>query len=349
MIEVLDPTTDSARIDELTARLTYVDGWATALPELRAIEALGDTPPTDIERATRYIVFPWRNTIVRLPDAETFWRLRTARNRHLLTDAEQRQWSSALIGIAGLSVGSSVLSACALTGARRFRIADPDALGPTNLNRLVGSVCDLGVPKTTIAQRRVLEADPYSEFTVFENGYTEEVADAFLGVGAEPLAVLIEEMDDIPMKVAIRRRARAAGIPVVMATDNGDNVILDIERFDLEPDRALFHGRLSGDLVGNRVQLANAIVGSEVTPRTRYSLTEVGRSIPSWPQLGTAATAAGAAAAYAVRSIVCGEDVPSGRFRIDLDTAVLGDRARQAQRPNELDEATFLAWLESLR
>ena len=63
---------------------------------------------------------------MRLPDAETFYRLRTARNRYLITDAEQRRWSGAVVAVAGLSVRASILHACAMTGARTLRIADPD-------------------------------------------------------------------------------------------------------------------------------------------------------------------------------------------------------------------------------
>lgn len=83
-----------------------------------------------------------------------------------------------------------------------------------------------------------------------------------------------------------------------------------MERYDLEPDYPLLHGR-AGDLTAltaaelrdpaRRIELATAIVGSDVTPRTRYSLTEVGRSLPSWPQLATAVTLAGALAGLVAR------------------------------------------------
>lgn len=168
MIEVLDPATDGARIRALldpATGITFVDAWEAALPELASLDLPHLSPGTadakasldeyfgavwteaDIEASSRYVLFPWRNTIVRLPNADLFWRLRTARNRYLIDESEQRAWSAALIGIAGLSVGASVLAASVLTGARRFRLAEADALGPTNLNRLAGSVCDFGRPR----------------------------------------------------------------------------------------------------------------------------------------------------------------------------------------------------------
>jgi hypothetical protein len=158
------------------------------------------------------------------------------------------------------------------------------------------------------------------------------------------------------LKVDIRLKARAAHVPVVMVTDNGDNAILDIERFDLDSGYPLFHG-LAGDLAASpadlndpiqRVNVASAIVGSQITPRTRFSLTQVGRTLPSWPQLGTAATVGGALGALAARYIACGVPLPSGRYRVDLDEILLGARAHETSRWNELDEAEFLAGLKAV-
>ena len=378
MIELLDPVADRPRIESLLDPATgirLVDAWETALPELASLDLPHLSPgtadskasldqyfatvwtDTSIEAASTYVLFPWRSTIVRLPEADLFWRLRTARNRYLIDEGEQRQWSAALIGIAGLSVGASVLAASSLTGARRFRLAEGDTLGPTNLNRLTGSVCDLGEPKLTLAMRRTFEADPYSDIQAFPAGYTPGAADAFLGNGGtERLTVLVEEMDDLALKVGIRVKARAAGVPVVMVTDNGDNAILDVERFDQDPGYPLFHG-LAGDLAANsadlndpiqRVNVASAIVGNQITPRTRFSLTQVGRTLPSWPQLGTAATAGGALGALACRYIACGVPLESGRYRIDLDETLIGASARASSRWNELDEAGFLAGLKAV-
>jgi hypothetical protein len=378
MIEILDPVTDRPRIDALLdpeAGIRLVDAWKTALPELASLDLPHLSPGTtdakasldeyvaavwteaNVEAASRYVLFPWRSTIVRLPEAEVFWRLRTARNRYLIDEGEQRKWSAAFIGIAGLSVGAAVLAACSLTGARRFRLAEGDTLGPTNLNRLTGSVCDLGEPKLTLAMRRTFEGDPYSDLEAFPAGYTPGTADAFIGTGStERLTVLVEEMDDLALKVDIRFKAREARVPVVMVTDNGDNAILDVERFDLDSGYPLFHG-LAGDLATNpadlndpvqRVNVASAIVGAKITPRTRFSLTQVGRTLPSWPQLGTAATVGGALGALAARYIACGVPLPSGRYRVDLDEILLGVRAHSTGRWNELDETEFLAGLKAV-
>ncbi|MGK8508816.1 ThiF family adenylyltransferase [Nocardia asiatica] len=167
-----------------------------------------------VDRISRYIVYPWRRTIVELPDREQFWRLRTARNRHLLTGDEQRAWSDAVVGVAGLSVGASALVICALSGARRFRLAEHDTLGCANLNRLQASVCDLGEPKLTLAQRRTLELDRCSEIAAFPRGVPARERLGLLGGpgGSAPLTVLIQEMDDLALKVDI------AGAPACSAS-----------------------------------------------------------------------------------------------------------------------------------
>ncbi|MGB3303223.1 ThiF family adenylyltransferase [Gordonia sp. (in: high G+C Gram-positive bacteria)] len=330
MITILTPGIDDAHISRLTAPssgLRLIDAWSEARTDLEQVLALsgsGELLTSDETVDVRYVVFPWRAAIVKLPAPHLFHLLRTTRNRFLITDDEQDRWSAATIAVAGLSVGGSVLHTCALTGARRFRVADLDTLGISNLNRLAGSVCDLGAPKVELAHRRLLELDPYAQVETFPTGYSDAVAAEFLG-GATPPAVVFEEMDDVRRKVELRIAARAARLPVVMVTDDGDDVIVDVERYDLDGDYPLFHGR-AGDIVelgadvlddpANKVAIAGAIVGDGVTERMRMSLAEVGRTIPSWPQLGSAATLAGAVGAAVGRRIVLGEDMPSGRRHV---------------------------------
>ena len=271
-----------------------------------------------------------------MPIDQVFHRLRTARNRFLITDEEQHAWSTARLAVAGLSVGASVVHVAGLTGARRFHLADPDTLGPTNLNRLTGSVCDLGVAKTVLAARRLLEADPHAQICTWEQGYDPATSADFLthaetGTERTPVDIVIEEMDDLAMKVAVREQVRRAELPLIMVTDDGDNVIFDVERYDLDPEYPAFHGSAGKvsdlDLAtlrdpANRVRLAGAIVGHDIAPRLTHALGQVGQTIPSWPQLGTAASLAGVVGAFAARTIVCGGSLPSGRYRVRIDTAI---------------------------
>lgn len=367
MIELLHPERDRERIEQLRGEGLYdfVDTWTHATAELSLLDQLDHidpgTPaperldlndPESLERRSRYAVFPWRRVVVRLPDSDTFYRLKTARNRFLLTSGEQDAWSHSLIAVAGLSVGSAALIACSLTGARRFHVADSDTVDLTNLNRMMSSVCDVGVSKIELSSRRILEGDPYSVITPFTAGYNPAFADEFLGVsGAQRVSVVIEEIDDVAMKIDLRRRARAAGIPVISTTDMGDNVILDIERYDLDPAYPIFHGRgesfTEGDATDpqQRLRMAFEIVGDALTPRMAFSASQIGRSIASWPQLGSTANMAGAIAAAAARCIVGDRGVPSGRFHFDVEKILLG--ASDTLGWNEIHPDVFAATLRA--
>lgn len=281
---------------------------------------------------TVWAYYDWNNTLVRLPAEDIFFALRTARNRHLITEEEQSSFHDSRIGIAGLSVGSHILNAVVLSGGpRHIRVADFDHISITNINRLFCSVTDLGENKTTLAARRIWGLNPFQELELFDCGLDMDNIEQFMGTGDSRLDVFIEEMDNIRMKGLARLKARELKIPVVMATDNGDNAIIDVERFDLEPDRPIFHGTVNESMfldmgetltLPDKIRLANAIVGPDVTPRMQLSLVAVGSELPAWPQLGNAAVLSGVAVSYVVRRIILGEDMPSGRYRVCLDSSL---------------------------
>lgn len=136
-------------------------------------------------------------------------------------------------------------------------------------------------------------------------------------------------MDSLELKILSRFICRKNKIPVLMATDNGDNVILDVERFDLEPERKILHGFLGEDIkpedfkissYGQWLELANRIVDMRnLTSRMRESVSAIGKEIAAVPQLGSTASIAGAAVAYAIRKIANRQNMPSGRYFISLD------------------------------
>ena len=284
------------------------------------------------EQVGTWVYFPWKYILVHLPNAEDYFKLRTARNKFLITEDEQHAFYHSHIGIAGMSVGSSVLNSIVLSGGgEHLRIADHDVLAITNLNRLPASVCDLERSKCVIAARKVFEMSPYQIVEPFLDGYTEQNSDAFFGNGEQKLDLYIEEMDNIMQKISSRFKARDLGIPVIMATDNGDNAFIDVERFDLEPNRPLFHGSIPEDTLRSipetlsmsaRIRMAGTIVGFNITPRTQNSLMMVGTKLPSWPQLGNAATLSGAATSYVARRILTKQPMPSGRYHISFDEAI---------------------------
>ncbi|WP_018331861.1 Rv1355c family protein [Actinomycetospora chiangmaiensis] len=275
-----------------------------------------------------WVYYPWRNTAVAVLGPEPFRRLRQDRNRNKITAAEQQRLAGLTVAVAGLSVGHAIAHTLALEGlCGRLRLADFDTIALSNLNRIPATVLDLGVNKAVLAARRIAELDPWLETEVFPAGVTADAVETFL----DGVDVLVEEADSLDVKVLLRESARARGIPVLMATS--DRGLFDVERFDLEPDRPLFHG-LVGDLdsaalaslsTRDKVPHVMRILGAaDVSPRIAASLVEVGTTLSTWPQLGSDVTLGAVQVAAAVRRLGLGHDLPSGRVRWDPDDCLAG-------------------------
>jgi molybdopterin/thiamine biosynthesis adenylyltransferase len=290
-------------------------------------EQLGEIIPTPsatlLEEGSRWVYYPWRRAVVRLLAPRSFSTLRLDRNRNKLTRAEQARQRSLRIGVVGLSAGHSIAHVIAMEGlAGEIRLADFDTLELSNLNRIPASVLDLGINKAVVAARRIAEIDPYLRVVVEPEGIRPENLGAFL----DGLDLVIEECDSLDMKFLVREAARERRIPVLMETS--DRGVLDVERFDLEPDRPIFHGllgdmdssKLSGLSQAQKAPFVIRIVGArEASSRGAASLLEVGITITGWPQLGSEVTLGAATVAAAVRRIGLAGELPSGRVRFDVE------------------------------
>ncbi|MEK7616336.1 MAG: ThiF family adenylyltransferase [Patescibacteria group bacterium] len=279
----------------------------------------------------RWVYYPWLNTIVHILPEQEFFLVRTARNRNLITAEEQEKFYNSTIGIGGLSIGNSVALAIVLQGGgQRIKLADFDRLSLTNTNRVRAGVQNLGLLKIEITARQIYEMNPYAVVECFPDGLTPENLDKFFS----GLDVMIDELDNIAIKYLVREKAKQYRIPVVMAADNGDNAVVDIERYDLDPNLAFFHGRLGNitheelaklDKFGIGKTITKHIGPENVTERMQDSLLDIGKTIVSWPQLGGAALINGAAVAYCVRKIVCGQELESNRALISPDAVLIPD------------------------
>ncbi|HEY9311536.1 Rv1355c family protein [Williamsia sp.] len=335
VVEVFDDQNSEElnRLENLRATpgidfLDPVDQQLSAVGEL-----IPPLPKDFVDEPARWIYYPWRKKVIRLLGPSGYRRLRLDRNRNKLTVDEQDRAGGLRVGVVGLSVGHAVAHTLALEGlCGELRLTDFDEIELSNLNRVPGSVFDIGLNKAVVAARRIAEIDPYLDVRVHQKGVQESTIDEFL----DGLDIVIEECDSFDAKVLVRDRARALGIPVIMETSDGG--VLDVERFDLEPDRPLFHGllgdfnaaSLSGLSAAEKVPFALRILdGDRLTSRMAASVFEMGRTLSAWPQLGGDVALGGATVAAAVRRIVRGEPLPSGRIRVDLDS-ILDDLAEPA-------------------
>lgn len=286
---------------------------------------LGEAP----EEKGVWVYYPWRRTLVHLLDEEEFVFVRTNRNRNKITQQEQEVLSRKAIGVIGLSVGQSLALTLAMERVcGEIRLADFDTLELSNLNRIRTGVHHLGMPKIIVTAREIAEIDPFLKVVCFADGANEENLDRFLLEGGR-LDILVDECDSLNMKILSRLKARALGIPVVM--DTSDRGLVDVERFDLEPDRPILHGLVDGLDYDTLKGLSNQekiphvlrIVGDDaISARLRASLAEVGKTVCTWPQLASSVTLGAAVGTDVCRRIVLGQFRASGRYYVDLEQLI---------------------------
>lgn len=307
-----------------------------------------------------WVYYPWSHRLVHLLPQAEFIEVRTNRNLHKITVRERDLLSEKRIGIIGLSVGQSVALTMALERmAGELVIADYDTLDLSNLNRIRAGVHQLGVSKVEIVAREIAEIDPYLKVTCFTEGITTDNIDAFFSQ-PRPLDLLVDECDSLNIKIEARRKARKMGIPVLM--DTSDRGMLDVERYEIEPSRKLFHGLLGemedakfdGITPEQRLAILARVVGVDsVSSRLKASVLEMGFTTRAWPQLASAVALGGAVVTDAARRILLGECVVSGRYYIDVAEKIIKAPVNQLVTSGEdlrlLQWQQMQNWIEQYR
>ncbi len=244
-----------------------------------------------------------------------------------------------------MSVGSHVALTIVMTGgARHIKLADLDVLSASNLNRVRTGFQNIEVPKVVAVARQIYEINPYAKVELYQQGITEQALHKFL-VGSGKLSVLVEEMDQPYFKIKVREEARKLGIPVIMAADNADSIIVDVERYDLNKKYPILHGIL-GKMTAEEFRhvapqdlpkvIAKMAGANLSTVRMLESVMQVGKTIYSWPQLGNAATLCGSVLTYLARKIILKEKVSSGRTDFNVDTAFVPMTATEKKKRDKI-------------
>ena len=315
-VDVIDP------VNEIIEELCQLRACEGATGQTR------DTMHAEDDAFGHWVYLPWKNAVVRYPDPDDHYELRTFRNRHVITADEHQLLRHQTVAFFGLSVGRRVLSQVAQLGiGNRYLFGDPDRISVTNLNRLNSSMSEVGLSKTISAAREISDIDPYIAQVHLEDGYTTPEAEQVMDQW-RPL-VIVEEVDDLRAKAAVREYAMTKRIPVVMATDVGDISVVHVERYDTE-DVSPFSGRISDDtfarlrddeltpqeLVSVLLDVSgrDAALGS---PRLIKSFMDIGRGLAGLAQLGTTVGMGASMAALAIREIALGRPLPSGSYVAD--------------------------------
>ncbi|WP_069659262.1 Rv1355c family protein [Arcticibacter eurypsychrophilus] len=286
-----------------------------------------------------WVYYPWSLRMVHLLDEAEFVEVRTNRNRYKITREEQNALREKKIGIVGLSVGQSIALTLAMERTcGELRLADFDTAELSNLNRIRTGVQNLGVNKAIIAAREILEIDPFIKVRLYMDGLQEDNMDHFFTANGK-LDLFIEVCDGLDIKIESRYKAKEFGIPVVM--DTNDRGMLDVERFDLEPDRPVLHGLTEGldpkSIRGlsneDKVPYILRMIGADtISTRMKASMLEVEQSINTWPQLASSVTLGGALTTDVCRRILLDQYHESGRYYIDLEDLVKDEKVVHAEK-----------------
>jgi molybdopterin/thiamine biosynthesis adenylyltransferase len=311
--------------------IDFIDHREAQLTELRGL-----LPPPGaelLEERYRWAYYPWRRAAVAVLGPRGFRAVRLDRNRNVVTADEQLRLGALRIGVVGLSAGHVIAHTLAAQGlCGELRLADFDQLQLSNLNRVPATVFDIGLNKAEAAARRIAELDPYLPVRIFESGLTLDTIDEFL----DGLDIAVDECDSLDMKAIVRERARARGIPAT-----SDRGLVDVERFDLDPQRPILHGLLgnvdpaslarmtSGEKVPHLLRFLEA---QQLSARGAASLLEIDRTLSTWPQVSGDVAAGAPVIAESVRRIGLGEHLSSGRLRLDVSGAL--DRLDEPKSPD---------------
>jgi len=299
-----------------------------------------------------YAYYPEKNDMVHY--APPYWHkiVSVASSSKLIADREQKlSWKEireafehTTVAVAGCSVGSSVAHLTVMDlRPNHIKLADKSLYKMENINRVrLGYseivknnqerggefILPLQNKAETIA-RQIYAIDPFINIHVYPEGVHEGNIQLFLeGRGEEPpVDILVEEVDDPKIKIFLRQEARQRKIPLLMMTDIGSCVQLDILRYDLDDTLPLTYGSTDEALLramdavyanpGNKklfFAFVDTLIGTDYRTNELQEILEGRSEIPTStliPQLGSTAAMAGAIAAETIARIRLGQTYPA--------------------------------------
>ena len=289
-------------------------------PADRAIARVLDGDPDLVpEGSTRVAYHPWRARRTALAPRRALARLRLDHLGSVVTPTERARLRGTRVAVAGGPVALTValtLGSSGLVGS--LRLLDGAPLAPADLSRLPLDLADVGLDRARVLARRLAEVDPDLGLDVVDPD-TPDALDALL-VGAD---ALVEALSDPVAARALRARARALGVPVLRPGPTPG--LLDVERFDLEPTRPLLHGLLEApvpDDVRWRTRLDDALAGLADAPARHVAQRLGAASSDAAPSLAEDGALAAALVLPALRALLLGRPLPSGRVRVDPERAL---------------------------
>ncbi len=322
--------------------------------------ALFQSEETGLLEYGYYAYYPDREHLVRV--CSPYWHrlVAVASSSTLLSAPEDRlTWqqirdifSTTTVAVAGCSVGSTVTHSLIMdVRPEQIKIADKSVYKMENINRVRLSYADMVESEATrrsaiesplrnkarVVAEQLYDMDPFLNVFVYDEGINATTLPVFLdGYGDEPAAdIVVEEVDDPRVKLLIREEARRRQLPVIMVTDIGSAVQLDVMPYHRDHTLPLTWGTSDEELYAamervytdpsNRrlfFEFVDALVGTDYRRGELLRVIEERAEIPTAtiiPQLGSTAAMAGAIAAETVARVRLGYDYPPRVF-IDKHT-----------------------------
>lgn len=283
-----------------------------------------------------WIYYSWDKSLIHILDEKDFYKVKTNRNKNLINTKEQKMFSDYNVGIAGLSIGSvTARTIIQMGGSKKIKISDSDVYSLSNSNRVPIKLKEIGLSKIEATSRSLYEIDPFIHISQYSFGLNKKNVSDFFSKSWK-LDVIIDAIDDFEMKVRLRKEAKKTKTAVVMLTNLADSILIDVERYDLEPNLPLFHGLISETVEEilhtplteeKKKQYAIDIVEKKHVPnKAIHSLKEIGSTLVGRPQLYSSVTTASGIASYLVRRLSIGSNLTSGRHYLSLADLVKENR-----------------------
>ncbi len=273
------------------------------------------------EEGAIWVYYPWLRKVFKILNESDYFEVLTSRNKPYVSHEEQRNFYEFNVGIVGMSVGqSSALTIARGGGSKNIKIADPDIISPSNLNRLHLGISSVGKSKVSEVKKSMLEINPFLNIKEYTEGFTNGNSDDFFTKDFK-IDVVIDACDDFMAKLEIRKLASKYQVPVIMATDLGDGSLIDIERYDIDPNLQPFGGRhkMLKD-PGSFLNAAIAIISPENIPTTLMDrFFQIGKTAPTHPQLANSVFLSGALVSYLIRCLANKRDIVDERVLINFD------------------------------
>ncbi len=283
----------------------------------------------DIE-AGKWLYWEWSGDLWHLLTAPEYYRLRTIRNRNIISPEEQVKLQNVTVSVAGLSVGlNSLLSFVRLGIGKSYRLADYDSVSLSNFNRSLYSLPQLQSQKVLTAAREVLSVDPFISIDIFPQGLKETSLSEFV-MGSD---LILDTFDNFALKLLLRKVAKQFRIPVISGFDVEFGSVLLVERYDTEPDLDVGFF-LNGVSEESLYEVTTAekktaafihIIGEEYHSQSMLdSVLGVGKQLTGYPQLSIATSLTAGIFTYAALQVLTGKKKHSHRQYISLPDAVKG-------------------------